>query len=289
MLWIVLGPTPSVLNNLYQTDFFSDVKLNLKNNVLNIIVSENPIIQNIVFNGLKAKKFKDVIYEIIVLKEKTSFTTNKFNQDINNIKNAFRNSGYYFVEVDAYKKVLANNSMDLIYEIDLGEKAKIAKIEFIGDKIYKDSKLGNIILSEETRPWKFISRRKFLDERRISSDQRLLEVFYKNNGYYDVKINTTNVNYLENEGFVLTFSINAGKRYRFNKIYLLFHYLNLFKYGLPRIEKSMRRSMDSKYRVLSSIDKTLARMPFGHKSPIKTMFSLSEMTKTKTSYKFFGS
>ena len=92
--------------------------------------------------------------------------------------------------------------MDLIYEIDLGEKAKIAKIEFIGDKIYKDSKLGNIILSEETRPWKFISRRKFLDERRISSDQRLLEVFYKNNGYYDVKINTTNINYLENKGFV---------------------------------------------------------------------------------------
>ena len=118
-----------VLRNLYQTDFFSDVKLNLKNNVLNIIVSENPIIQNIVFNGLKAKKFRDVIYEIIVLKEKTSFTTNKFNQDINNIKNAFRNSGYYFVEVEAYKKVLANNSMDLIYEIDLGEKAQIAKID----------------------------------------------------------------------------------------------------------------------------------------------------------------
>ena len=83
-----------VLKNLYQTGFFSDVKLNLKNNVLNIIVSENPIIQNIVFNGIKAKKFKDVIYEIIVLKEKTSFTTSKFNQDINNKKEpeVFENS-----------------------------------------------------------------------------------------------------------------------------------------------------------------------------------------------------
>ena len=266
-----------VLRNLYQTDFFSDVKLNLKNNVLNIIVSENPIIQNIVFNGLKAKKFKDVIYEIIVLKEKTSFTTNKFNQDINNIKNAFRNSGYYFVEVEAYKKVLANNSMDLIYEIDLGEKAKIAKIEFIGDKIYKDSKLGNIILSEETRPWKFISRRKFLDERRISSDQRLLEVFYKNNGYYDVKINTTNVNYLENEGFVLTFNINAGTRYKFSDLSI-----NLSddytKDDFLEIEKKLSK-LKNKYYSLNKIKKILDKI--NKLSEIKDyQFLTSELVET---------
>ena len=140
----------NILKNLYQTEFFSDVKLNFKNNVLTVNVSENPIIQNVIFEGIKAEKFKDVIYEIIVLKEKTSFTNNRFNKDINNIKNAFRNSGYYFVKVDGYKKVLDNNIIDLIYEINLGKKAKkIFSTKQKGDvkNTWADIKKANKILN----------------------------------------------------------------------------------------------------------------------------------------------
>ena len=211
------------------------------------------------------------------MKEKTSFTTNKFNQDINNIKNAFRNSGYYFVEVEAYKKELENNAIDLIYEINLGKKAKIAKIEFIGDKIYKDSKLRGLILSEETRFWKFISSRKFLSERRISTDQRLLEVFYKNKGYYDVKINTTNVNYLENEGFLLTFNIDAGIRYKISDVSI-----NLSddytKDDFLEVEKKLNK-LKNKYYSLNKIKKILDKI--NKLSEIKDyQFLTSELVET---------
>ena len=70
---------------------------------------------------------------------------NKLYKDINNIKTAFRNNGYYFIEVEAYAKENANNTIDLIYEIDLGTRAKIGKIQFIGDKKYKDTKLRGVI------------------------------------------------------------------------------------------------------------------------------------------------
>ena len=82
----------------------STYPVELKNGELKVSVEENPIIQSLVFNGIKAKKFKDAISEIIVLKEKTSFVENKLDKDIQQIKTAFRNLGFYFIDVEAYAK-----------------------------------------------------------------------------------------------------------------------------------------------------------------------------------------
>ena len=77
------------------------------------------------------------------------------------------------------------------YVVDLGEKSKIGKISFIGDKIFKDNKLKSVIVSEEYKFWKFISGKKFLNEEIIKIDKRLLKNFYLNKRFYNVKINTS--------------------------------------------------------------------------------------------------
>ena len=205
---------------LYDTNFFSYLEINLNNGVLEISVKENPIIQNLIFNGIKAKKHKEAIKKVIELKEKTSFVENKLNKDIQKIKNAFRNLGYYFIEVEAYAKENINNSIDLIYEINRGKRARIGKIVFIGDKKFKDNKLRGIITSEESKAWKFISSKKYLNQERIKLDTRLLENFYKSKGYYQVKVLTTNVIYQEGEGFLLTYNINSGIRFKIEDISL---------------------------------------------------------------------
>ena len=202
-----------LIKKLYETNFFSYIEVNLNNGILNISLKENPIIQNLTFKGIKAKKFREPILERIELKEKSSFVENYLTLDIQNIKNVFRNQGYYFVKVEAFKTQNPNNTIDLIYEIDLGERAKIGKIQFTGDKKFKDSKLRNVITSEETKFWKFISNKKFLNEERISLDARLLKNYYKNKGYYQVEVNTTNVTYEQGEGFLLTYNITAGTRF----------------------------------------------------------------------------
>ena len=205
---------------LYDTNFFSYLEINLSNGVLEISVKENPIIQNLIFNGIKAKKHKEAIKEVIELKEKTSFVENKLNKDIQKIKNAFRNLGFYFIEVEAYAKENANNTIDLIYEINKGKRARIGKIVFIGDKKFKDGKLRGVITSEESKAWKFISTKKYLNQKRIKLDTRLLENFYKSKGYYQVKVLSTNVLYEEGGRFLLTYNINSGIRFKIEDISL---------------------------------------------------------------------
>ena len=205
---------------LYDTNFFSYLEINLTNGVLEILVKENPIIRTLVFNGIAAKKHKEAMKEVFELKEKTSYVESKLNRDIQKIKSVFRNLGFYFIEVEAYAKENTNNSIDLIYEINKGERARIGKIVFIGDKKVKDSKLRGVITSEETKAWKFLSTKKYLNQERIKLDTRLLENFYKSKGYYQVKVLATNVIYEQGEEFLLTYNIGPGKRFRFEDVSL---------------------------------------------------------------------
>ena len=68
-----------------------------------------------------------------------------------------KTSGYYFAEVETVVQNLDNNLVKLNHIINLGEKAKIKKISFLGNKIFKDNKLRSLIISEEYKFWKLIS------------------------------------------------------------------------------------------------------------------------------------
>ena len=207
-----------LIKKLYQTTFFSNISVELQNGLLSIVVAENPIINSIIFKGEKAHKYQEAITEKLVLKEKTSYLKNFIKTDVDLIRNFYRTLGFYFVKIDVETVNLTKNRVNLVYTLDKGEKAKISKIFFLGDKKIRDKKLRDIITSQESRFWKFISRNVYLNQGRIELDKRLLLNYYKNKGYYEVKISSSNVEYSEGEGFVLTFSIDAGKRYKFNKI-----------------------------------------------------------------------
>ncbi len=210
----------NIIKKLYSTEFFKNVELTIDEGSLAIFIVENPIVQNLVIEGIKAKKFKERILEILTIKERTSFIESKLKKDISIVKKGFEDVGYYFVKVDTKIIENENNTVDLIYDIDLGKKTKISKIKFLGDKIYKDRKLHSVITSEESKFWKLISKNKYLNEERISLDTRLLSNFYKNKGYYNVKINNSYVNFLNNESFELIFDIDPGIKYYFNNLKL---------------------------------------------------------------------
>ena len=208
-----------IIKKLYNTSFFSSVSIQLKDNVLNIIVKENPIINSIIFKGEKAKKYKEKIRELLLLAENSSYIDTNVKTDINLIKEFYRSLGYYFVKIDAEVLKLDKNRVNISYNIEKGDKAKITKIYFLGDKKIREKKLRDVITSQESRFWKVISRNVYLSKERIDLDKRLLKNYYRNKGYYEIDIKSSNVEYSEGEGFILTYNVNAGKRYKFNKIF----------------------------------------------------------------------
>ena len=267
-----------ILKNLYKTNFFEDIRINITNSTLNILVSENPIIQSIQINGIKAKKLRDPILESLSLKKNNSFTEFVAKKDRDLFLNILKSNGFYFAEVKLKKIDNLNKTVDLVYDVELGERAKIKKIKFIGDKKFKNRKLFRIIASEENKFWKFISDKKLLNEERIKFDKKLLEGFYRNKGYYNVKVESSFAQLLDDGQFDLVFNINAGEKFFFNdlklnipkdynrnnflKIDSIFEKLKNKPYSYNNIEKILKEveliALNSEYESINAtIEETL--------------------------------
>ena len=251
----------SILKNIYDTNFFKKIELNLVNSILQINVVENPIIEDLEIKGINSAKLKEVLLDKISLKSRKSYIETIFLSDLNLIKNIIKSSGYYFAEIKT-SSILneVQNSIRLTYDIDLGDKAKINEIQFIGDKKIKDRKLKNVITSEESRFWKFISQSVYLNPDRIEMDKRLLTNYYKNNGYYSVNVTNSFVEFKNDGSFKLIFNIDAGKKFKFNNLVLELSDEYEKKY-FEQIDKALNKlqgkeySLDKIESVLREVDK----------------------------------
>jgi outer membrane protein insertion porin family len=251
----------TILKNLYNSNFFSSIDISILNETLTINITENPIIEDVRITGVKNKSIIENLTENISLKNRISFTEDLLNRDINLIKNILKTNGYYFSKIKP--SIIKNNELNSIeveIEIDLGEKAKIKEISFIGDKKIKDKKLLEVIASEEHKFWKFVSNKVFLNQSIIDLDVRLLQNYYKNLGYYKVKINNSFAEFDEKGFFKLVFNIDAGDQYFFNELKLNlpddyniedFEDLNKIFIGL----KNEKYSIDDLNSILKEIDK----------------------------------
>jgi outer membrane protein insertion porin family len=209
-----------ITKNLYETNYFNNVIVEYENNILKISVIENPLIQNIYYNGIDSKNLRQRVLNNVNLKNRSSFNEFLLNKDKQIILHNLKKNGYYLSNISISKNKLENNKIDLIYDIDLGDKSKIEKITFLGNKIFKDKKLRNVIVSEENKFWKFLSKRKFLNQEIINFDKSLLKNFYLNKGYYDVEISSAFAKMTNDKNFELIFNIDAKNKYFFNDIKL---------------------------------------------------------------------
>ena len=209
---------------LYNSKFFKDISISVDNNILKINLVENPIIEDIQIEGIKKTSLKEALVESLSLKNRKAFTENSLQNDVNLIKNILKSNGYYFVEVSS--SIIKDDKLNTIrlkINIDQGPRAKIKDISFIGDKKIKDKKLLEIIASEEHKFWKFISSNVYLDQARLNLDKRLIEIYYKNLGYYNVKVLSSFAELSTDGNFNLVYNIDAGD----------FHYFNDLKLNLP--------------------------------------------------------
>ena len=283
-----------ILKNVYDSNFFNDVKVTLQDNVLTIFVEESSLVENVIIKGPKSKTLISDLEKNLKVKSRTSYNEILFLEDKKNITEALKQKGYFFSKVDVMIEELSDNKINLIYNVEIGDKAKIKKISFIGDKVFKDRKLRSVIVSEEYKFWKFISGKKFLNQNLIDLDERLLKNFYLNRGFYNVKINSSFAKMLNDTEFELIYNIVPNNRFFFNKISLelpvdfdqtnfedlnkLFKKLNGEKYSLFIIEKILKEIdkiiLDEEYKTLKTeVDENI----FDNK--INLTFSINEGQK----------
>ena len=245
------------INNLtkkiYDTDFFSDVKISFNQDILTINVAENPIVNFFYINGVKDSDL-DQVNKIITLKENSIFSSSKLKRDIEATREFLNASGYYQASIIPEVIKIDNNQINLIINIDKKEISKIKNIYFIGNKYFSNSQLMDVITSSEDGWWKFFSTSS-LSEQRIEYDKQLLKDFYKLKSFYDVQIESAFASVDKNNKFTLTYSINSGKKYKFGDYDLKISGLTLKEADINEIKNISNKLLKNEFYSPLTINK----------------------------------
>ena len=206
------------LKALFNTGLFADVTLRREGDALIIQVVENPIINRIAFEG--NKRLADEILDAeVTLRPRVVYTRTKVQNDVKRLLDIYRRSGRFGATVEPKVIQLPENRVDLVFEVDEGPSNGIRAINFIGNKQFSDGSLRDIIQTDESAFYRFLSSNDTYDPDRLSFDRELLRRFYLSKGYADFRVVSAIAELTEDrEDFVITFTVEEGPEYTFGKV-----------------------------------------------------------------------
>lgn len=208
------------LKALFATGLFADVRLQQDVRTLIVEVVENPIVNEVAFEGnLRIEDTK--LSPEVQLRSRAIFTKAKAQSDVARIQEVYRRSGRFAVKVEPKIIELDQNRVNVVFEIDEGPQTRIQGISFVNNKKFSDKALRSVVSSAETRWYKFLSNDDTYDPDRMEYDKELLRRFYLENGYVDFDVTSAIAELSQDrEGFYLTFTVNEGERYQYGDITL---------------------------------------------------------------------
>lgn len=206
------------LKGLFSTGLFADIVLRLDRGVLAVEVVENPVINEVAFEGNDQLEDSELESEI-VLRPRQVFTRERVQNDVARLYEVYRRSGRFAANIEPKVIKLDQNRVDLVFEIDEGLITTIEGIKFVGNKAFDDDRLRSEISSKEERWYKFLSSDDRYDPDRVAYDEELLRQFYLREGYADFRVISANAELSpDQENFYLTFTVEEGERYKIGQI-----------------------------------------------------------------------
>jgi len=236
-----------IYKKLFSTNFFKSINLNLNNNILKINIEENPLINFFYLKGIKNETRENFLYDNLNLGQNKIFSNSQLKSDIEKIKSTFSSAGYFNIDVIPQISLLKDNTVNIVLFVNRGEKYKINRIFFIGNKNFSSSDLNDVVFSSEHGWWKFLSNSTTVNEVLIDYDKKLLKDFYLNNGYYDIQIFASDIEVLNDRSANISYSINSGNKYFFDKYSLIDDEKHLKEFQFKELSKSLNKKLNGNY------------------------------------------
>lgn len=206
--------TDKALKSLFATGLFADVSVSGEGGVVAVKVVENPLINEIAFEGNEKIKDEELLGEI-EMRERQVFTRTKVQSDVSRLYQIYRRQGRFSVLIEPKVIRLDQNRVNLVFEIQEGDVTEVEGIRFVGNKNYDDSKLRSEISTKESAWYRFLSSDDRYDPDRLNFDQEMLRNFYLSQGYVDFQILSAVAELSNNKkSFFITFTVEEGDRYK---------------------------------------------------------------------------
>lgn len=199
---------------LYGTGLFADVSIAPRNGVLVVSVVENPLINQVAFEGNDKLK-DDELFAEVASRPRNVLARNTVQSDVDRVRELYRRAGRFSVQVDPKVIRLDQNRVNLVFEINEGPVSEIRGIKFVGNEDFSDDALRDVLASKENRWYRFLSTSDRYDQDRLAYDQELLRRYYLGRGYVDFRVISATAELTpDKEAFFITMTVEEGERYK---------------------------------------------------------------------------
>jgi outer membrane protein insertion porin family len=206
------------LKALYSTDLFSDVKISRESGSLVVTVVESPMINKVAFEGNK-RITDEQLKGVIQTQPRGFMSKSRVQGDVQRLLEAYRRNGRYRAQVEAKVISLPENRVNLVYEIDEGDKTAVTRIGFVGNHAMSSGRLRDVVKTRESGMLGWLRTTDTYDPERLQSDQELLRRYYMKNGYADMRVVSATADLdRERNVFFVSFTVDEGDQYTFGAI-----------------------------------------------------------------------
>ena len=212
------GKVDASIKSLFATGLFADVKIDAQGSTLVVTVKENPVINQVAFEGNSEVDTPALTAEV-QLKPRSVFTRARAQADVQRILDVYRRQGRFAAAVEPKIIELEQDRVNLVFEITEGGATKVKGINFVGNRAFSDGQLRDIISTTQTGWFDFLKGTSIYDPDRMSLDRELIRQYYLKNGYADATVTTGNAELdPDGTGFIITFAVEEGELYNFGAV-----------------------------------------------------------------------
>ncbi|NMG75019.1 outer membrane protein assembly factor BamA [Aromatoleum diolicum] len=204
------------IRGLFATGFFKDVRIEVEGDVLVVLVDERPAIAQIDFVGVKEFD-KDALKKglrEVGLSESRIFDRALLERAEQELKRQYLSRGKYAAVIETTVTPLERNRVGINFKVEEGDVAKIAQINIIGNKAFKESELRGLFQLTTPGWLTWYTKNDQYSRQKLSADLENLRSYYLNRGYLDFNIDSTQVSITpDKKDIYITLSITEGERY----------------------------------------------------------------------------
>ncbi|MGH8715698.1 MAG: outer membrane protein assembly factor BamA [Burkholderiales bacterium] len=213
----------AAIKSLFATGFFKDVRLEVENDVLIVIVEERPAISQIDIIGARDISSDDLKKGLkqVGLAESRIFDKALLDKAEQELKRQYISRGRYAATVTTTVTPLERNRVAITFNISEGKVAKIRQINIVGNHAFKEQELLDLFTLTTPGLLTFFTKHDQYSKQKLSADLETLRSFYLNRGYIEFNIDSTQVSITPGKTDIyITITVTEGPKYTISDIKL---------------------------------------------------------------------
>ncbi len=212
------GEIDEAVKRLFATGLFRDVKVFQSGSTLVVEVDEYSVVNNVLFQGNRKVK-EPALQAAIQMQPRSVFSEEALQRDVDAIRDAYNKVGRSNVTVTPDVQDLGENRVNVVYKITEGDRTKISAITFVGNNVFSNRRLSQVISTKRSNILSVLFRDDVYDEDRLRADEEALRRFYYDRGYADFQVISSTAELDEaSNSYAVVFTVEEGEKYNFGDV-----------------------------------------------------------------------